>query len=53
MSLAVEHDCPECESPREFYRAASTSLELGEKRKWQCPDCEYGFVTIDGIDTSA
>jgi rubredoxin len=53
MSIAVERDCPECGTRREFYRAASTRLELGEKTKWHCPDCEYGFVTIDGIDTSA
>lgn len=53
MSDVLERDCPQCGTSREFYRAASTLLELGEKRKWHCPDCDYGFVIIDGIDTSA
>ena len=53
MSLSLEHDCPECGETREFYRAASTEMHLGTKEKWRCPECEYGFVTIDGIDSSA
>ena len=53
MSLAVERDCPDCETSREFYQAASTRHHLGVKEKWHCPECDYGFVTIDGIDTSA
>lgn len=53
MSLSLEHDCPECGETREFYRAASTQMHLGTKKKWHCPECEYGFVTIDGIDSSA
>jgi rubredoxin len=53
MSLPTERDCPACGAPRAFYRAASTRLALGKKTKWHCPDCEYGFVTIDGIDTGA
>jgi len=53
MSLEVEHYCPDCEEDRVFYRAASTTLHLGEKVKWRCPDCDYGFVRIDGeVDTS-
>ena len=51
MSLALDHDCPNC-GPQEFYRAASTRIHLGEKTKWHCPDCDYGFVRINGIDTS-
>ena len=52
MSLSLEHDCPECGEPREFYRAASTRMHLGTKEKWHCPECEYGFVTISDIDSS-
>ena len=53
MSLSLEHDCPECGETREFYRAASTEMHLGTKEKWGCPECGYGFVTIDDIDSSA
>lgn len=53
MTRALERDCPECGETREFYRAASTILELGTKKKWHCPECRFGFVTIDGIDTAA
>ncbi len=52
MSLELDHACPDCGEERTFYRAASTTLHLGTKVKWQCPDCEYGFVRIDGIDSS-
>lgn len=51
MSLSLEGDCPEC-GANEFYRVASMRIQLGEKRKWHCTECDYGFVTIDGIDTS-
>jgi len=52
MSLEREHECPTCGETKAFYRAASTELHLGEKVKWHCPDCDYGFVTIDGaVDT--
>ena len=48
----LERVCPGCESEREFYRAASTELHLGEKTKWHCPGCDYAFVRIDGdVDT--
>lgn len=50
---SLERNCPECDEDREFYRAASTTLHLGEKVKWRCPDCEYGFVRIDdAVDTA-
>ena len=49
----LERHCPECDEDREFYRAASTTLHLGEKAKWSCPDCDYGFVRIDdAVDTA-
>jgi transposase-like protein len=54
MSLEMEHGCPECGEATEFYRAASTTVHLGEKTKWRCTECDYGFVLIDGeVDSSA
>lgn len=54
MSLEMEHECPQCGGVREFYRAASTNIHLGEKTKWRCTECGHGFVLIDGdIDSSA
>ncbi len=54
MSLELEHDCPVCSGPQTFYRAASTEMHLGEKVKWHCLECNYGFVRIDNtVDTSA
>lgn len=53
MSLERSHDCPACGPDTTFYRSASTTLHLGEKIKWACTECEYGFVTVNGIDTSA
>jgi rubredoxin len=53
MSMSLQRDCPVCDESREFYRAASMKIQLGTKKKWHCPECDYGFVTIDGIDTSA
>ena len=32
-------------------RTAAMTLHLGEKTKWRCPDCGYGYVEIDGINT--
>lgn len=52
MAQELDFDCPECGTERRFYRAASTNLHLGEKVKWHCPECNYGFVRIDGIDSS-
>lgn len=52
MGLELERTCPSCDEVRVFYRAASTTLHLGEKIKWQCPACDFGFVTIDEeVDT--
>lgn len=52
MALDETRDCPQCGSERTFYRAASTKLHLGEKVKWHCPDCDWGFVRIDDtVDT--
>jgi rubredoxin len=54
MSRELRRDCPDCETERAFYLAAATSLHLGRKKKWHCPECEYGFVRIDGaVDTGA
>jgi rubredoxin len=54
MSLEMEHRCPVCSTTRKFYRTASTLVHLGEKTKWRCPECNYGFILIDGaIDSSA
>jgi len=53
MALELDHYCPVCEEDRTFWRAASTTLHLGEKTKWRCPECNYGFVRIDDdIDSS-
>lgn len=52
MSSSFEAGCPDCGSA-EFYQSASMQIQLGRKKKWRCTDCEYGFVTINGINTSA
>jgi len=53
MALELDHACPECGEERTFYKSASMELHLGRKVKWACPECDYGFVTVDGdIDTS-
>ena len=29
-------------------------VHLGTKMKWDCPECDYGFVQIDGsVDSSS
>lgn len=54
MARELEHDCPSCGQQRTFYRTAATNLHLGLKTKWDCPECDFGFVMIDGdIDSSA
>ena len=54
MAQELDHDCPQCGTERTFYRTASTTLHLGEKTKWRCTECGYGFVKIDGdIDSAA
>ena len=53
MATELTHECPRCDTEREFYRAASTNLHLGLKTKWYCPECGFGFVRIDGdIDST-
>jgi transposase-like protein len=53
MALELDHYCPVCGEDHTFWRAASMTLHLGEKTKWRCPECNYGFVRIDGdIDSS-
>lgn len=54
MSMGIERTCPECGTEQEFWLTARTSLHLGEKRKWDCPECDYGFIKInDAVDSSA
>ena len=48
MAMELEHYCPSCGEDRTFYRAASTNLHLGEKTKWACPECSFGFIRIGG-----
>ena len=52
MSDDVTRDCPVCGTEREFYAAARTTVHLGEKWKFRCPECGYAFVRIDGIETA-
>ena len=53
MSEVMDHECPSCGTEREFYQAASMNVHIGTKVKWHCPECDYGFVRIDGtVDTS-
>lgn len=52
--MELETYCPECEEDRTFWLAASTTLHLGEKTKWRCPECNHGIVRIDNtVDTSS
>lgn len=48
MSLELSRDCPECGEERAFWRTAETTIRLGEKTKWRCPECAYAFVRIEG-----
>jgi predicted RNA-binding Zn-ribbon protein involved in translation (DUF1610 family) len=50
MAQEREQTCPGCGEEQTFRRVASTTLHLGEKRKWRDDDCGFQFVTIDGID---
>jgi rubredoxin len=53
MSQELDAYCPVCGTDRSFWRVASTEVHLGEKVKWRCSECDYGFVRIDGaVDTS-
>lgn len=51
MAMERSVECPRCEEARTFYRTAAMTLHLGEKRKWRCPECTFGFIEINGIDT--
>ena len=53
MALEMQHYCPDCGGEQTFWRVASTEMHLGEKVKWNCGECDYGFVRIDEtVDTS-
>lgn len=52
--MGIERTCPDCGTEHEFWLTARTNVHLGLKRKWDCPECEYGFVQIDEtVDTNA
>jgi transposase-like protein len=49
----LDRHCPACDEDRTFSLWASTELHLGQKTKYHCPECEYGFVRIDEtVDTN-
>jgi len=53
MTLELEEACPVCGEDRTFWKSASTEMHLGTKTKWDCSECGYGFVRIDGtVDTA-
>jgi rubredoxin len=53
MSESVTRECPSCGEPTEFWLTASTLVHLGEKTKWRCSECNYAFVLVGDVDTSA
>lgn len=52
MSLEIERKCPKCEDTQIFWRVAATTLHLGQKTKWRCEDCGFGFTEVNGISTA-
>ena len=46
MSLEITRYCPSCGSDRTFYLTASTLIQLGQKTKWRCRECEHALVRI-------
>jgi transposase-like protein len=46
MAQELERECPSCGETRTFSLAASTTLHLGTKTKWRCPECNHAFVRI-------
>lgn len=52
MSLETERTCPSCGEERTFWRVAATTLHLGQKTKWTCGECDFGFIRINGISTA-
>ena len=53
MSLEAEFHCPTCESDETFWKTASMTVHIGTKTKWECTECGYGLVRIDGEVDSA
>ncbi len=52
MGMELERECPNC-GETGFWRTASMMIHIGEKVKWSCNECGYGFVTIDEtVDTA-
>jgi transposase-like protein len=52
MSLETERTCPSCDEEQRFWRVAATTLHLGQKTKWTCGECDFGFIRINGISTA-
>jgi transposase-like protein len=52
MPLETERECPRCGTEQTFWRVAATTLHLGQKTKWRCEDCGFGFVRVNGISTA-
>lgn len=53
MSLEAEFHCPMCETEATFWKTASMVVHIGTKTKWQCTECDYRLVRIDGdVDSS-
>ncbi|MFB6176894.1 MAG: hypothetical protein ABEI99_07085 [Halobaculum sp.] len=55
MALEMTRECPECGEEQTFWKTASMEVHIGEKTKWRCSECDYGFVLIDGengVDSS-
>jgi predicted RNA-binding Zn-ribbon protein involved in translation (DUF1610 family) len=54
MAMEIQQHCPSCGEEKTFWRVASTKVHLGEKVKYHCEDCDYGFIEINGaVNTSA
>ncbi|QZA89271.1 phage terminase large subunit family protein [Salinarchaeum sp. IM2453] len=47
MSLETPKYCPECDEEQDFWLNARTSIELGEKSKWECTECGHQVVEIE------
>ncbi|WP_169051786.1 DUF7838 family putative zinc beta-ribbon protein [Halorhabdus amylolytica] len=47
MAETSKRHCPRCETTRAFVRTARTTMELGTKVKWRCPECGFSVVNIE------
>ena len=46
-------ECPKCGGEQKFWLTASMEVHLGEKTKWRCSECNFGFIEINGVSTLA